>query len=274
MRNMKKYIFFLPFLFSLILLSSCSDPERTIYEGDGSVQALFPIETIKYSLATEDNNVFYVKVYRGNTKGTVEVPLKLTFAEGADLTPGFKLKSNSVIFQDGSNVADAVIEYDFEKLGVTDVYVMTLALANEDQFALYADGDNAAFSSIDVSVNRRLTFVSIGDGTFISEFFSDDDGNEDSWTVDVQVAEEDSRVYQADFYVKGYPILFIMDDNKENVLSLEKQPIGENYPGYGMISTYMVSSSVNDNKIEFELKFVLPTASFNGTFKETLVLPQ
>ena len=76
MNRMKRIKFIIPVLFSLLLITSCSDHEGTIYDQGDKQNALFL--TNRYSFEVEQSEVT-VKLYRGNTNNAADVSLTLDF---------------------------------------------------------------------------------------------------------------------------------------------------------------------------------------------------
>lgn len=267
MCNMKKYIFFFPFLFSLILLSSCSEPERTIIEG---VIPYFESEDMNVEVSADNNGKFSVDVYRINPVGSADVNLSLALPKGisADM---FELTSNKVSFKDGEYKSSVDVKFDLSKMVVPIVYDLKLSIEESPLFGFV--------EPLTISVNKEWVFdVNIGKGHITSEFMEIDED------VEFKGIDGSPDVYQIinGYGIEGYPINFaIVDDTIDDTKPGKKKVIfptqdtGDIYPGYGMINVSLVSAKVEGKEVELELKYAIPSAgvSFNGTFFDNITLP-
>lgn len=259
---MKKYLYIFVLLLGIVYLASCSDHERTTYDQGNEVQVLFPVNKMAFEVVEADMDSFIVKVYRSNIKGTLEAPIKLDLKD-LDTELGFELDSSSlivkedksvaVLFQDGKNVADIVIRYNYEKLGLLDKYVVELSLTDEDQFPLYPNSGSAAYTNTSITVSRKLTFkqVTENEGSYSSSIFGQ------KWAQIIERAEEDPTVYRLpDCYSEGYHLVFVMDKDL-NVTFNPMQPTGyEHSNDTGMTYFYVHSASVKDNKLTINARLV------------------
>lgn len=259
-------------MIGLLYLTSCSEHEGTIYPGN-EVQALFRAKSYTYEVVEADKGSLTVKLYRGNPKGNEDVQLALTppDLDAATLAElDFKLKSNTASFKDGENVTDVVVEYNFDAFGVTDVYKLTLAIADKDQAPLYSSA--AAYSSTVLNISQKLTFVSLGEFDFNSDFFGD------TWESTLARAEEDPNVFRlVDCYYKGYSLTFVMDDKREEILQFDTQQMGYDHSTYGMTSVSLVAQKIvataTATEVRFGLEFTVSAGSF-GSFWEVLTIPK
>lgn len=221
---------------SLLLLMAtafvgCSDPEGSLYSNDSAVYA-FAGATQKVEMLASDGNKIIVPVYRGTTQGSSTLDLTLTPAKGSEEL--FKLETTTVTFEDGKSIADAVITYeDINLLGVTDIYELKLSF---DQ----ANASPTNVSSITVKAQRKLTFKSIGTGTFTSGLFGQ------SWPQEIEKAEEANVYRLPDCYTEGYPISFSMDENGD-IDDVALQETGQSDDKYGMTYLYCTGSSKDGN---------------------------
>lgn len=217
---------------SLLLLMAtafvgCSDPEGSLYSNDSTVYA-FAGATQKVEMLASDGNKIIVPVYRGTTQGSSTLDLTLTPAKGIEDL--FKLETTTVTFEEGKSIADAVITYeDINLLGVTDIYELKLSFDQEN-----ASPTNV--SSITVKAQRKLTFKSIGTGTFTSGLFGQ------SWPQEIEKAEEANVYRLPDCYTEGYPISFSMDENG-NIDDVALQETGYEHSSYGMTYLYCTGAS-------------------------------
>ena len=82
-------------------------------------------------------------------------------------------------------------------------------------------------NSITVKAQRKLTFNSIGTGTFTSNIFGE------SWPQVIEKAVEADVYRLPDCYVEGYPIIFSTDANGE-IDNIAIQETGYKDDTYGM----------------------------------------
>lgn len=239
----------------LFLASSC-EPERTIYKlGDG-VEASFPSTLVKYLMVASDNNQFQVEMWRGNTKNAASVPVTITGTAGK-----FTPSKQSFDFAAGENKATINFTYTSLTSFGGEAYNIKLTITDD---ANVSKGGNKA---ITVTAQRKLTFTSLGTGTFTSEFF------EEAWPQVVEKAAEANFYRLPDCYYKGYPISFTLDNG---VIGFAKQPMGYNHASYGMVSwdpRYPAECSVDGNVLTFATAFVVDAGSF-GKFFEVLEMPE
>lgn len=251
---MKKYIFIL--LSSIVFFSSCSEHEGTIYQGE-EVQALFFSKTYSYSVVEEEEGVFAVTLFRGNTVGAAEVDVTLTWedeSEKPEDSPKFKLVSNVIKFEDGQSQAAVLIEYDFNKLGLTDSYDMTLALTNpEEQGPIYATASDKAYSATNITVARKLDYEKVGEGTFTSALFGQ------SWEQPIYKAKvEGVQLFKLeDLYYEGYSLVFQMNNDLTEIVKFSLQPMGHVHSTYGMCYFNLSGYELKDNVLSMNAAFLV-----------------
>ncbi len=251
---MKKIIYLITIIGLFVGVASCKD-EGTLYDMTDKVEASFPSSRVSYSMAAEDGNKITVEMWRGNTKGAVSVPVEISNETEGVFTP----EKNSFDFADGENKAYLTFNYpDINEFG-GEIYKIVMEIG-EDYLS------PAGISKITISAQRKLTYKSIGIGTFTSEFF------EDSWDQEVQKAEEADYYRLPDLYAKGTAIVFSVQDGQ---IDFEKQETGVVDADYGMISwdPYFLEHASIDGKIyTFVPRFVVSVGSFGG-FYEILEMP-
>ena len=198
----------------------CSEHDGVVYSGDSAVYA-FAGATQKVEMLATDGNKIVVPVYRGTTQGTSTLELTFTPAEGTEEL--FTLENPTLTFEDGKSVAEAVITY---KDSPTNV------------------------NSITVKAQRKLTFNSIGTGTFTSNIFGE------SWPQVIEKAVEADVYRLPDCYVEGYPIIFSTDANGE-IDNIAIQETGYKDDTYGMTSLYCTGTEKVGNKYNISAFFVV-----------------
>ena len=238
------------FLLLATALAGCSDPEGAIYNSD-SPEYAFAGALQKTEMVAADGNKITVPVYRGNKQGSSTLELTLTL--GQNVEEGlFKLSTPTVTFEDGQAVADAVITYDdINSLGAADMYELTLSFDEKS-------ASPANLSSITINAQRKLTFKSIGTGTFTSNLFGE------SWPQEIEKAEEAAVYRLPDCYTEGYPILFSVDE-KDNITNIAIQQTGYKYGSYGM--TYLYATGAEKVGKSYNISACLLVV-INGEYKQ------
>ncbi|MDD2491590.1 MAG: hypothetical protein PHV12_05295 [Bacteroidales bacterium] len=239
----------------LFLASSC-EPERTLYKlGDGA-EASFPSTIVKFLMVASDNNQFQVEMWRGNTKSAASIPVTITGTAGK-----FTPSKQSFDFAAGENKAIITFTYDDLASFGGEAYNIKLTMANE------ADASKGGNKAITVTAQRKLTFQSLGTGSFTSEFF------EESWPQEVMKAAEANYYRMPNLYYNNYPIEFTLENN---VIGFAKQPMGYVHSTYGMVywdPKYVEYCEVNGNELTFVVEFSLETVTY-GYYYEVLEMPE
>lgn len=252
---MKKILYLLSVTVLLLVASSCQQ-EGVKYDLGDKVEASFPSTIVSYQMVAADGNKIMVEMWRGNTKGAATVPVTITDKTGGVFTP----EKSQFDFADGESKAFLTFSYpDIADFG-GEKYEIEIAIADENQVS--PNGNE----KITVSAQRKLTFKSLGIGTFTSEFF------EEAWPQDVQKAEEAEYYRLPDCYYKGFPIEFSVVDGKIN---FALQPMGYKHSA-GMVywdPREMSKSSISGKTYTFSVRFQIPGVGGFGTFYEVLEMP-
>lgn len=253
---MKKILFLISIITVFLLASSCRQ-EGVKYELGDKIEVSFPSTIVNFSMVAADGNKITVEMWRGNTVGAATVPVTITDKTGGIFTP----EKNQFDFADGENKAYLTFTYpDLSKFG-GEKYEIELAVTDDTQVS--PNGNE----KMKITAQRKLTFRSLGVGTFTSEFY------EDSWPQEVQKAEEADYYRLPDCYYKGYPIEFSVTDGK---ISFAKQPMGWNHSTYGMVSwdpKYLDYCEINGKVYTFAVNFVIPDGRSFGGYFEVLEMP-
>lgn len=252
---MKKILSYLTALGLFLSIYSCND-EGVLYEMNDGAEASFPSTVINFQMTPEDGNKIVVEMWRGNTKGSVSVPVTIKDETGGVFTP----QKDQFDFADGESSAYLTFSYpDLSDFG-GEVYKLSLTITDEDQIS------PSGRDKISISAQRKLTYKSIGTGTFTSEYYGA------SWAQEVEKAEEANFYRLPNCYEPGFPIVFSMEDG---VIGFDIQPMGYNHPDYGMVSwdpRYVDECEVDGKTITFVPAFVVSAGSFGDRY-EVLVLP-
>lgn len=263
---MKKNILFkiAASLFSIMaVLSSCNtDAEGVIYNPDATANTSFASSQMNVELTTDYAGKVEVPIYRGSTEGEATVTLSLSMNdEAAEI---FSLQSQTIKFEDGQAVANAVIKFtSLDDLGVTTKYTLTLTLPEESV-------SPSAEASLKVVLGRKLTWESLGEGTYVSEFFEQD------WPQPIEKAKEGNIYRLIDCIYEGYPFIFTLSDDGQSLLSWDSQPTGYVASGY-MLYYKAVGMEREGKTLKFSIigQFLIGGSFVTVTdiFTETVILP-
>lgn len=252
---MKKILYFATIIGLLFTFVSCEQDGGVTYELTDKVEASFPSTVVNYQMVAEDGNKIVVEMWRGNTKGAATVPVTITDNTNGVFTP----EKEQFDFADGENKAYLTITYpDINQFG-GEKYVLELTI-DEEMVSPSGNG------TIEISAQRKLTFNSLGVGTFTSEFF------EASWDQEVLKAEEADYYRLPDCYHDDYDIEFSIQDGKIN---FARQPMGYVSADYGMTSwvpNYLDDCEIDGKTLTFVVDFMVEAGSF-GVFSEVLEMP-
>ena len=252
---MKKILLLTPLLCVLGLTNGCQK-EMEIYNPGDRVEASFPSTLLRLSMVAADNNQIQVEMWRGNANGAAAVPVTIQYSTEGVFTP----EKTQFDFADGQY--KAYLKFSYENLNNFggETYTITLSITDPEQASW---GGN---ESITVSAKRKLTFQSIGTGTFTSEFFGE------AWPQEVLKAVEGDYYRLPDCYAEGYFIEFgIVDGN----VTFSTQPTGYVSSTYGMISwdpEYLAYCYIDGKTIAFAVNFTVEDGSYGGYY-EVLELP-
>ncbi|MEG0463985.1 MULTISPECIES: hypothetical protein [Bacteroides] len=238
---MNKYIVKLVVVlaFGIIGMTSCdSEPEGTIYNSTALDAAFFSTQ-LNTELAAQDNGVIEVPIYRAGKNGEASVKVQIdskTIDQGL-----FSLTSPTVSFADGESSAVAKIGFDLSKLGVTDVYTIVLSLVDP------TEASPSGVKTIKINAQRKLTWETFGTGLYTDGLF------EDSWEQLIEKAKEGNIYRLPDCVVKGFPLIFILNDDG-SLASFAPQKMGYVNATYGMVYYVLNSSKRQGNTLLFNFK--------------------
>lgn len=251
---MKKILFLTSIIGYLFFAASC-EPERVIYNPGDRVEASFPSGILTVEMVAADNGQFQIEMWRGNTKSAVSVPVTIT-------GNGTKFTADKTKFDFAAGENKAYIKFTYPNLNTFggEAYKITVTIADD------ANVSYGGKKSLVITAKRKLTFQTLGTGTFTSEFF------EDAWPQVVQKAAEADYYRLPNCYYNNYPIEFTIVNN---VVSFAKQPMGYVHSTYGMCSwvpDHLSDCKIEGKKITFLVDFNVEAGSF-GTYYEILDMP-
>lgn len=249
---------------ALTVCTGCStDAEGVIYTPEAAGYS-FASTQMSVEATADDQGVVRVPVYRNTTHGAAAV--SLTAAMDEETAGIFTLSSSEITFAEGEGVAYAELSYgNLNNLGATTRYSITLSIPEESSSI-------SAESSIDVLVQRQLTWESIGTGEYHSQLFGQ------SWPQPVEKAQEGNVYRLPDCIVEGYPMVFSLSDDGQELAGWDIQATGYEDANYGMVYFAAAGMTRTGNVLSFPMQGVI---EYNGGwgllysgFTETLVLPE
>ena len=233
----------------LLAFASCdTDAEGELYNPEEACYS-FASTQMNIELTAEDQGVIRVPVYRGATadKATIAVTAEMSQATEAI----FHLTTSTVTFAAGETVAYAELNFGtIDNLGATNKYAIQLSLAEE---LLSPSGEG----TIKIQAQRQLTWESIGTGIYTSQLFNQ------SWEQPVEKAKEGNIYRLPDCIYEGYPFVFSLSEDGQELLSWDLQPSGYKHATYGMVY-FLADGMVREGDI---LSFpMIGAVEYNGGF--------
>lgn len=246
------------------IFASCNtDVEGVIYNPDEAACYSFASTQMNVELTSEDQGVIRVPIYRGNVSDDAAVEITAEMDETA--SDIFRLTNSTVAFKSGEGIAYAELNFgSIDHLGATNKYAITLSLA-ADKRSPSAEG------TIKVQAQRQLTWANIGTGVYYSELFGE------SWDQPVEKAQEGNIYRLPDCIYEGYPLVFTLSDDGQELVAWDLQPMGYRHSTYGMVY-YLAQGMVRQgNTLSFPM---IGAVEYNGgyaalftDFTEHLQLP-
>lgn len=250
---------------ALTIFTSCDrDAEGVIYNPNATACYSFASTQMNVEVTADDQGILQVPVYRGNVNGDASVELMVDMDE--ETASIFSLTSSTITFANGEGVAYAELNFgSLDNLGATTRYTISLSIPEEQQ-------SPGAQGSINVQVQRQLTWESIGTGTYISELFGE------SWDQPVEKAQEGNVYRLPDCIIEGYPIVFTLSEDGQQLIGWDIQAIGYEYDPYGMVYFLPTGMLRDGNVLSFPMQGLV---EYNGGwgllftgFTETLIMPE
>ena len=175
--TMKKYII-ISLAFIALLFAGACERELTVYQPESACVS-FPSDAAVYDMLSSDGNKITVELWRGNTNGSVSIPVTITDGTGGV----FKAAKSQFDFADGQGVATIDFTYpDINAFG-GEVYNITVAVSDENQVS------PSGYGSVKIKAQRKLTRKLLGTGTWYSDFW------EEEWDQPIYTTEEAPNYY-------------------------------------------------------------------------------
>lgn len=249
---------------ALTVFTGCdTDAEGVVYTPEAAGYS-FASTQMSVEATADDQGVVRVPVYRNIANGTASVSLEVAMDE--ETASIFTLSSSEITFAEGEGVAYAELSYgSLDNLGTTTRYAITFSIPEESNSI-------SAESSIEVLVQRQLTWESIGTGKYYSQLF------EQSWPQPVEKAQEGNVYRLPDCISLGYPFVFTLSEDGQQLIGWDIQPTGVEDATYGMMYYLPAGMQRQGNVLQFPMQVVV---EYNGGFviaasgfTETLVMPE
>lgn len=250
---MKKYFVILLALFAIAISSSC-EREEVIYFPDNACVS-FPSDVSIVEMLAADGNKITVELWRGNTNGSVSVPVTVTGGEGI-----FTPSKTSFDFVDGQSIATIDLNYpDINDFG-GETYKITVSLSDESMVS------PSGYEAVTISAQRKLTRKFLGTGIYYSDWY------EAEWEQDLYTTEEAPDLYiLPNCWVTGTDFTF----NMVNGTPVWPNPFFSGYvhSTYGEVFIYHDGSYIEDGVIFLPVTGYRVSAGSFGGGMEYFVLP-
>lgn len=253
---MKKITYYMLMVITLcgMTITSCSDdewqpgPEQT----DG-IQAYLYTEATSYTYLPTDEQSFTLHVARQNTTDAATVHL---IAEGENFTV-----PETVAFSAGEGEKEILITFD---LAIGTESSVTISIAEEEGY-IYGT------QTVTINVTRDYTWQSLGTGVYTSQLFGQ------SWPQPVEKAQEGNIYRLPDCIIEGYPIVFTLSDDGQQLVTWDIQATGYEDETYGMVYFLPTGMTREGNVLSFPMQGLFASEGgysilYSG-FVETLEMP-
>ena len=249
---------------TMSVFTSCNtDAEGEIYNPDDIANCSFASSQMNVELTADFGGVVKVPVYRGTATGVASAQVAYSLDE--ETAEIFSITNSEVSFNDGENVGYVEVKYSsMDDLGATTKYTIDLTLAD-------ASLSPSAEGELTLQIQRKLTWETIGVGTWHSQFFSE------SWEQPVEKAVEGNVYRLPDCYYTGYPIIFSLTEDGQSLAAWAPQKMGYVDSTYGMVYFYATAMERDGNVLYFPMNGLVEynggLARLYSGFTEALVLP-
>lgn len=252
---MKRIFVVFSVIAALVLSASCAR-EGTFYPiPEGKPCVSFPAGKAIFEMVAADGNKITIELWRGNTKGSVSVPVKISGGEGV-----FTPTKSSFDFADGQ--AKAFLDFTYPDLNAFGGETYKITVTVEDDSMVSPSG----YEAVTISASRKLTPKYLGTGIWYSDFW------EEEWDQDIYTTEEAPDYYiLPDCWVTGTNFAFTMENGK---------PVwpasffsGYVHSTYGNVNIYPGDSYIEDGVLYLEVAGYRVSAGSFGSGMECFILP-
>lgn len=240
-----------------LAMTACSDgvewePSPVPTEG---VQAYIYADNTDLTYYPNDEQVFVVKISRQKTDAAASIRLT-TDAENVTVP-------TTVDFAAGEALKEVKIAFDIA-VGTTASY--TIAIPEEDSYVYGSP-------KVTIKIKRDYTWLNIGIGYYASQLFGE------GWDQPVLKAKEANIYKLEDCITKGYPIMFTLSDDNQELIGWDPQPTGYDKTDYGMLYFAAAGMERKGNVLSFPMQGLVVLDGgkwgvlYQG-FTETLEMPE
>lgn len=247
------------------LFSSCNTDVEGTYYTPTTQNVSFQTEEPGQILTQDASYTIPVRVVRSDVKAAYTAHYTLESADAGIFTDG---GNGTVNFAAGQGVAVVNIQASNMELGTEYSAVLTLSDADVEQADTITN--NAIFSTT-LSIKRDYQWETIGEATFVSEFF------EESWDQTVTHAVGTNIYRLPDLYEKGLNIDFML--KSDNTVTVAAQHAW-NHSSYGKAyvrsleskgAAYTSTYDPATNELSLILEHYVSAGSF-GAAQETMTI--
>lgn len=192
---MKRILIYIAAVALMFSFGACSEENGRTFDFDmnPSVGITFPTSAMNFALVPEDGGKISVPLYRGNIAEAASVQLTLTGGDGV-----FSLVKPTADFAAGENSTSVEVAFNLNDMG-TDPVEVVIAAANAEDVAQTGNG------KVTLTLQKQLTYVSIGEGVYSSSMFGE------SWPQEILKAEEGNYFIIPDAWVEDTDFEFYFD---------------------------------------------------------------
>lgn len=250
-------------ILAMTAFSSCNtDAEGEIYNPDKTANCSFASSQMIVELTADDAGLVKVPVNRGEAEEATSIQLNVTMDEASE---ELFTCSGDVTFNPGESVAYAEVKFaSIDNLGATTKYTIELEIPE-------GFGSPSAESTLKLQLQRQLTWEFIGTGKYASELFGE------MWEQPIEKAKEGNIYRLPDCIYEGYPMVFALSEDGQNLLGWDAQPTGYKDGTYGMVYFMATGMKREGNVLSFPMYGLVEynggMAALYSGFTETVVLP-
>lgn len=124
-------------------------------------------------------------------------------------------------------------------MGTTASY--TITIPEEDSYVYGSP-------KVTVNIKRDYTWLNIGTGYYASQLFGE------GWDQPVLKAKEANIYKLEDCITKGYPIMFTLSDDNQELIGWDPQPTGYDKTNYGMLYFAAAGMERKGNVLSFPMQ--------------------
>ncbi len=239
--------------------ASCQGPVGALYEG-GTEDVSFASSSMIIDIASGDDEVIKVPIYRGNKDGEFSLQLEFDSIESAT-SRVFTLESDEIMFADGENVAYAELSYDFEDLAFGKDYYMDLKFVRRNNLS------PSGIRNIQIELAREFATDTLGTGLFVSELFGG------PYKPKVDKAREANVYVFKGIFDKDYDLILVLNEDETKMVSFGPYATGYVDADHGMVWVRGLSYEKSGKDFIIKCQYYAQGGGSFGDFEERFTLP-